>query len=257
MKLMVIITMACFHLSLFFTSSLSANDSVSPKTNQAIEQRQVAAPGRDAPLWDKNNNNQAIPFIKKLDDGVLKVGNIIVNKNKGSVLIQGNVNMQEGLVEYLACGTYGKLHESVLRLDSEPFHIQIALLLLGLEPGDKHLDMQGAHGIPDGDPIDIQVSWLNEDKQTIIHRAEDLLLNVKTGQVMKRTHWVFTGSQIIKGKFMAQVEHSIASTYHDPYAIIDHPLKTGTDDTLYFANNMTLPPKGTMINFIIKLKGKE
>ncbi|MFH2093860.1 MAG: YdjY domain-containing protein [Pseudomonadota bacterium] len=258
MKLMITLALACFHLSLFFTSPLSADGNSPQENKQTIEQKQQPVPGRDAPIWDKNKNqeNAMAPAIKKLKDGILQIGNIMVNKNEGSVLVQGQVNMQEGLVEYLACGVYGKLHESVLKLYSEPFHIQIALLLLGLEPGEKHLGRQGAHGIPEGDPIDILVSWF-DDQKTITHRAEELLLNTKTGQTMEKTHWIFTGSQIVKGKFMAQVEHSIASTYHDPYAIIDHPLKTGTDDTLYVANNKILPPKGTTINFLIKLIKKE
>ena len=51
---------------------------------------------------------------------------------------------------------------------------------------------------------------------------------------------------------MAQVEHSIAATYHDPFAILDHPLPTGADDTLYYANKEVVPPKGTPVTFVVK-----
>ncbi len=252
-------------IAFFLATPLYADNTVPPDTKHTTgtmkdnEKKQPAAPGRDAPIWDKNKNLNTLvsPHIKKIKDGVLQVGNILVNKKEGSVLINGQVNMQEGLVEYLACGSFGKLHESVLRLYSEPFHIQIALLLLGLEPGKRKLKKQGALGIPSGDPIEIWVSWFSDDKKTITHRAEDLLFNKQSGRAMKETQWIFTGSQVIKGRFMAQVEHSIAATYHDPYAIIDHPLKTGIDDTLYYANKMVLPPKGTTIKFLIKSKKTE
>jgi len=256
MKSIMMIFACSLYLAVFLTAPSLANEKETLEKKQISETDKLPAPGRDAPIWDKDNNPDKgmTPSIQKIEDGVLRVGSIMVNKKEGSVLVMGQVNMQEGLVEYLACGVSGKLHESVLKLYSEPFHIQLALLLLGLEPGKNHLKRQGDHGIPQGDPIEIWVTWFSYDKKTITHRAEDLLFNKKTGLTMEKTPWIFTGSQIVKGRFMAQVEHSIAATYHDPYAIIDHPLKNGSDDTIYYANKEILPPKGTTIKFLIKLK---
>jgi hypothetical protein len=69
---------------------------------------------------------------------------------------------------------------------------------------------------------------------------------------MPKTYWIYTGSKIIDGKFIAQTEQSIIATYHDPFAIFDHPLATGTDDTLYYVNQQTVPPKGTRVKLVIK-----
>ena len=210
--------------------------------------------GRDAPIWDKGPDYQAptFPAIKKISKGIFSLGNITVNKLEGFVSLNGEVNMDEGLVEYLACGPSGKLHESVLKLDVNPYYLQIALLLIGLEPGNKSLEFQGAPGIPEGDLVDIWISWTNKDKKTVRHRAENLIFNQVDKKTMKHTHWVFAGSQVIDGRFMAQVEHSIASTYHDPFAILDHLLSTGGDDTVYFVNKTVVPPKGTPVTFVIK-----
>ena len=210
--------------------------------------------GRDAPLWDNSPDPAAytLPAIKKISKGIFRIGNIIVNKSKGFVSINGEINMDEGLVEYLACGPRGKLHESVLKLDVDPYYLQIALLLIGLEPGNKPLEFQGDPGIPEGDSVDIWISWTGKDKKTVKHKAEDLIFNKAAKKTMKHTHWVFAGSQVIDGKFMAQVEHSIASTYHDPFAILDHVLSTGGDDTVYFVNKTVVPPKGTPVTFVIK-----
>lgn len=253
MKSLQMIIISILYLSLMLAGTAWAKETAPREKKPAPEQNRQPAPGRDAPIWDKNKNanTMAAPFIQKIEEGVFRVGNITVNKKEESVLIMGQVNMQEGLVEYLACGMAGKLHESVLSLDSEPFHIQIALLLLGLEPGMNPLQRQGDTGTPQGDPIDIIVTWGTEDNKTMTLRAEELLFNQKTGKPMEKTHWIFTGSQIVNGKFMAQMEHSIAASYHDPYAIIDHPLNTGSDDTLYHANKQVLPAKGTPIQFLI------
>ncbi len=84
--------------------------------------------GRDAPLWDNSPDPAAytLPAIKKISKGIFRIGNIIVNKSEGFVSINGEINMDEGLVEYLACGPRGKLHESVLKLDVDPYYMQIA-----------------------------------------------------------------------------------------------------------------------------------
>lgn len=215
--------------------------------------------GRDAPIWDKGaeKGNNEFPLIKQITPGIYQFGNIMVDKTQGTVRLNGQVNQTEGIVEYLACGPLGKLHESILQLDVVPYHLQIALLLIGLEPGNKPLSIQGARETPKGDPVEIWVTWQNQTKMRVTHRAEDLIFNNSTRNAMVHTHWIFTGSQIINNRFMAQVEQSIAATYHDPFAILDHGLPFGADDTVYHANSAVLPAKGTKITFIIKKIHKE
>ncbi len=210
--------------------------------------------GRDAPIWNKGTGqkNSRPPIIERLANGVFRLGNIIINKPEKLIKIKGKVNMDKGLVEYLACGPGGKLHESVLNIDVIPYNLQIALLLIGLEPGDKPLRFQGDPGVPVGDPVEIRVSWKNRNNQKVTFRAEDLIFNKAAGKSMNYTNWLFTGSQIMDGQFMAQVEQSLAATYHDPYAILNHPLHTGGDDTLYFVNQKIVPAKGTPVIFEIK-----
>ena len=64
---------------------------------------------------------------------------------------------------------------------------------------------------------------------------------------MTRTPWVFSGSCFINGKFVAGIEESYITTFHDPNTIIDNPLPTGADDTLYEANKTILPPENTPV----------
>jgi hypothetical protein len=217
-----------------------------------------APQGRDSAWYPKGDPSRIQPpVIKKITEGVFQVGNVTVNKNKEYISVKGAINMHKGVVEYLACGALGKLHESVLVLHAQPYFIQVAMLLLGLEPGNKPLDRQGGEGVPQGDPVDMWVSWRSADKGEVRMRAEELVFNIKTKKPMQRTYWVYTGSEIVRGKFMAQYEQSVIATYHDPYALIDQPLSTGTDDTLYYANTQTVPPKGTPITLIIKPASKK
>jgi hypothetical protein len=191
------------------------------------------------------------PPVKRIGRDTYQVDNILINKREKSIVLPGKVNMQEGLVELLACGRYGKLHESVLMLPVEPYYVQVALLLIGLQPGEKKLKYQGDPGLPVGDPVEIYVEW-KERGRVVRKRAEELIFDKSAGRAMPHTRWVFTGSLIHDGNFMAQIEQSIVTTYHDPMTIIDNPLSGGGDDTIYFVNKEVVPPVGTPVTVIIK-----
>lgn len=191
-------------------------------------------------------DNVSMPEIIKLGENQFQIGKIILDKKDQSIGINGKVNMSSGMVEYIACTEYGKLHESVLVLDAEPYHIQVALLLLGLKPGGRPIDFQGAHQKPCGAPVKIFVSWQKQGK-TEKYPLETLLFYNELQNLMERTDWVFTGSQFMNGKYQAQVEGSIIASYHDPIAIIDHRSDTGTDDTLFQVNHSLVPPIGTPV----------
>jgi hypothetical protein len=73
---------------------------------------------------------------------------------------------------------------------------------------------------------------------------------------MVHTHWIFSGSRVINGTYMADMEGSIITTYHDPFTILDNPLPGGGNDELYVVNHDLVPPKGTQIELIIKAISK-
>ena len=168
------------------------------------------------------------------------------------ISLPGSVNMQSGLIEYLAChNEVGKLHESVLKIDARPSDLQVALLLLGLK-NKNNLEFQGDPTVPEGDLLDIFVEWELPDKTMKRVRAEELAYDQHKKQPMDRTSWVFTGSEILNGQFMADKDGSIIATFRDPLAIINNPLPTGADDTVYVSNEKLVPPRDTKIRLIIK-----
>ncbi|UCF04773.1 MAG: hypothetical protein JSV33_12740 [bacterium] len=204
------------------------------------------SPSDEDPVKDER------PPIERIDDNVYKIGNLVVDGNKREVVMPGWINMSEGVVELLACAPGGKTHESVVVVDVEPFHLQIALLLLGLEGGES-ISFQGDPATPEGDPVEIVIEWTDPKSGEMKSvRGEDFIYNVKADRPMIHTHWVFTGSRIVDGVFVAQMEKSLVTTYHDPYTIIDNPLQTGGDDTYYEANRFLVPPVGTKVTFLVR-----
>ena len=162
--------------------------------------------------------------IQKIGDGIYQIGTVTVDANKHEVVINGEINLisPETILEFFAVGQLGKTHESLIMLDAEPIHIQLALLRLNLNPG-MNLTVEGDPHLPRGDPVELWVEW-ERGEQIIRHRAEELVWNAMTKQPMQQTHWVFTGGRLIRNQFTTQLFHNIIAVYRDPDSIFNHPL---------------------------------
>jgi hypothetical protein len=189
--------------------------------------------------------------VVRLSNDLYRIGNVKIYKDQRFISIPGSINMREGLIEYLACSLKGKLHESIIALDAEPYHIHVALLLLGLVPGDRPIAFQGAPEPPCGDPLIIRISWKGLDNKLVEYAPEDLVFNIENKKTMEKADWVFSGSKIFDGKYMAQMEGSIVAIFHDPHAVIDHRSNSGADDTHFFINKEIMPPLGMPVEFKI------
>jgi hypothetical protein len=190
--------------------------------------------------------------VIQLAPGVFRVGRVTIDANQRRVAIDGHVNMSSGIVELLACARYGKTHESVFAMEAEPYHIQVGLLLLGLEPTKRPLRFQGDKDTPTGDSVEVTVAWTDSTGKRVEVRGEDAILDLRTNQSMQRTHWVFVGSRVANGQFEAQVDGNIITTYHDPATIIDNPLEGGGDDTVYGVNSALVPKVGTPVTLTVR-----
>lgn len=190
------------------------------------------------------------PAAVKLGENLYRIGRLTVDMEKREVTIRGWVNMNAGLVEYLACSAGGKLHESALVLDAKPMDFQVALILLGLEAQEAPKP-QSPPRLPKGDPVEIWVQWKEREEIKRV-RAEQMLLDRRREKPMQETQWVFTGSMIYQGRFIAEIERSLIATYHDPAAIINNPRPEAADDTIYSVNSEVVPKRGTAITLIVK-----
>jgi len=190
------------------------------------------------------------PGVEQVGEGLFRIGQVLVDATNMTVTFPAEVNMQEGLVEYLICARWGKLHESVLATEANPLDIQLGLLALGMTCGGG-VEFQGDRTKGKGDALRIFVEWDEGGSATKV-RAEELVFDRKRDKPMKRSNWIFTGSVIIEGHFMAQFDGLIAATYNDPCAIINSPLPSRYDDEILFANSAVAPPAGTSVTVILE-----
>jgi hypothetical protein len=207
-------------------------------------------PSMPGPPMDPGRQ-MAAPPLKMIAPGVFEIGEVRIFKKEQKVEFPCAVNMGKGLLEYAIVGDAGKLHESLLRTRVEPYSLQIALLLLGLEGTTNPLAMQGDARKPEGSPVTLWVQWKDGD-QIRKARIEEWISNRQEGAAMKPTQWIFTGSVVTaEGVFLAQVERSIVAIYHDPVALIDNPLPEGGSDKVWFVNEEKVPAPGTDVTVIV------
>lgn len=210
--------------------------------------------GENTSGFAQNPDTSKSPPIVKLSPTKYKIGTIILDVENRQLQFPGEINMEKGVVELLACTPGGKRHESVLVVDIIPYHLQVSLLLLGLNYGDN-LQYQGDPNTPTGDSVEVWVKWQWNNEDYMV-RGEDLIFDLVSKKTMAHTHWIFSGSRVINGTYMADMEGSIITTYHDPFTILDNPLPGGGNDELYVVNHDLVPPKGTEIELIIKAISK-
>ena len=201
-------------------------------------------------LAQKPVNRTRPPQAEKITDHTYRIGSLIVDTKERTVLCPGVINLAEGAIEYFAVAPEGKTHESLLQLRTRPLHLQVALLMLGLEPKNV-LKSQGDVATPQGDPVELRVRWKDKNGQTQERTAEEMIAELPNLKPMSAHPWLFTGSRILKEGFEADLSKSLIAVYHDPAAILDNPLP-GAVNNSYVVNSKRTPKQGTRIELIFR-----
>src|SRR5258706_8782815 len=196
------------------------------------------------------------PPLKQVGPGIVELGKVVLNKNERSVKVPVMVNMAEGNVEYLLVTTTGKTHESVLRTEAEPYHIQLAMLLLGANGKGTNEFPQKKSKPPPGDPVTIEVLWRNEKAESPM-RAESLILDHSTKAEMQPVKWIYNGSQINDAGFAAQQFGSIGCMIDDPDRLFNNPLPRRDDDNNWLIRTNPVQKLKSAAQLIIRLEKAE
>ena len=191
------------------------------------------------------------PVLQMISPGIFEIGGCRIIKEKGTVEFPAVVNMNEGLLEYLLVENSGKVHESLLRTEVAPYSLQLSLLLVGLEGTSTPLNFQGENSVPQGDMINIWLVMDDKGKEVKIPIEKWV---TKNKEEASQIPWVFTGSVIHDGVFMAQIDKSIIAVFHDPVALIDHQLQEGASDEVWMVNSSKTPQVGTKVTVVIEKK---
>jgi hypothetical protein len=190
------------------------------------------------------------PPLQRISEGVYGLGLVQFDKAKRTVRFPGIVNMVEGQVEYAVVHVTGKVHESVLKTQAAPYHVQLARLLVGA-PEEGPADPNAAPDLV-GPRIRIEVEW---KLAGTVHRAEleDLVINTLTKKPMTRGDWVYNGSRVVAGTYLAQRDGSMVAIIADPDAMVNSPRPGRDNDDIWIPDRELVPPVGTPVDIILKL----
>jgi hypothetical protein len=125
---------------------------------------------------------------------------------------------------------------------SEPFHIN--------RPAG---DATPPPPPPPGDPIIIEFSWTNADGAHHL-AAANALRNLQTKTNAASDPWIYNGSRVIKGLFVAQRDGSIVALIDDIDAMVNNPRPGHDNDQIWEINSNALPPLRTPVEVTFKLE---
>jgi hypothetical protein len=155
--------------------------------------------------------------------------------------------MTNGLIEYVVVTTTGKLHESLLKTEAQPQDLHVAMLLLGAK-GAPPATPVTTNSVP-GEKISIEVRPENGASQPI----EEYVIDLKANKSMTRGPWIYNGSRVIDGTFIAQRDGSIVSLITDPDALVNNPRVRREDDENWHVNTNKVLRVNTPVEVTFKL----
>ncbi len=187
----------------------------------------------------------------KISEGVFRIGQVLIDKNKREVSFPAKIEARAGLIEYLAVHTEGKTYEAELSTEARPVHLQVALIMLGLQYG-QNINFRNEALEPKGGKVEIFV----EDGEKRLEMKDVIYDRVrKTG--LEGGEFIFSGSKFAAGYFLAEQEGSLIALFKDPGAVIVYNNPTASDATgysAYDAASRNLPAAAKPVTVIIKPK---
>jgi hypothetical protein len=191
------------------------------------------------------SNSSTLPKIQKIGPGIYDFGGVVIDKSKISVSIPAISNQVNGLVEYGIVHENGKIHESLFRTKVRPQTFHTSLLLLKFKPVDSFFDNLWSDNPIEIDYSDkcfeILVNWEVKGKKRQA-KLEDLSINQARKSPINQKSFIFTGSRIVAGTFLAESTGSILAIYADDNAIINNSHYDSTNDDVWIANKNEMPP---------------
>jgi hypothetical protein len=209
--------------------------------------------------------------LKQISRDVFQLGAVRLDKSRKTVQFPAQLNMKDGVIEYLLVNARGKTYESLLRTDTEPYDIHLAMLLIGAKGAPQTAALLNAPSVPFhvnrpaaatnsspalailGDPVTIELAWQMADGWKQLP-AEDCIMNLATKTNASRGPWTYNGSRVVNGIFLAQREASIVALIDDIDALVNNPRPGNDNDQIWQINSNVLPPLNAPVEVTFKLE---
>jgi hypothetical protein len=158
-------------------------------------------------------------------------------------------------LEFLSVLSNTNEYEAVVRSDAKPSDLHLALLMIGLKPGQPvhYSESTKAWLPPTGPPVDIWFEY-QKDGKSIKVPAYRWMRDVKTKKQAPPMAWVFTGSRVMDDHtYAADATGCLIGVINNEYSVLDVPaLKSRALEAREYERNPDLiPPTGTPVTMIL------
>ena len=221
----------------------------------------LAAMAEDTPPPAKPEE-PAKPTVREVSPGIFEVGKVRLDQKALTISFPGKLNMQRGLLEYLIVNPKGSAHESLLVTDVGASDIHFAMLLLGAKggaitaeaPPPQQLDERYFRTVPKltGDTVFITVKWQEEDAAQTAP-VEDWLYNQADQKAIEHGPFIYNGSIVHEGRFLAQIDGNLVALVTAPTALLNNPRKNNDNDQMWNVNEKSTPRVNTPVEIIFRL----
>lgn len=201
------------------------------------------------------------PAVERLDATHYRVGAVTFDQKTREIRFPAAVNMSEGLLEYAIVRTHGKVHESLLVTETSATDINLAFKLLRYPASaELYALLNDKGGLSDRYPdvpadvkaaarVQVKIEWSDQGKSRTVPLNEWIQHAVK-GTPMPETLWVYGGSLIDEGKFVAETTGDILAIFTSSASLVNYPGKDHDDDTVWVAYPKRVPAEGTKVTVI-------
>ena len=218
-------------------------------------------------------------LAEKGEERRLRIGTVEVDLDARQVRVPGRFCLDTGILEYLAVGPRGKAYESVFVLNARGLHLQLGLVLVGLEPfpAEKVIEALArraeptpeARGkapavvVPQSARLQIRVETPDtpDTPGAGLRPLASFLTDRATGRPPADGYlqWFFSGSTIQEGRLVADYYEQYVALWPDPVAVVNalealpNPYRSAAGLEVRKASGLV---KGTRVVLVFEPVGK-
>ena len=240
------------------SETVSNSDSTTGGKTIAKSEPAAAADTAAAPRADQNEEPPRLPPPLGAQ-AMPKPHRVWVDKQQGTVIVDGYISLREGMLEMFACPQGTKEHESVVSVYSRAQVVHAALLAVGAKTGQP-VKWDPEFAPPTGTEIIIEAQWQDGAGKWQKISARQWVKDVKTDKLMQ-TNWVFAGSGFWKNEETGEEFYQAESgdficVSNFSTATLDIPTESSqvNDGLMFEANTEKIPPLGTPVRLVLKPK---
>ena len=204
------------------------------------------------------------PAVEKIGQHRYRLGGIEFDAETREVSVPVAVNMREGgPLEYVLVHENGKIHESIFVTEISPHDLQVAMKLVKYKAGSGDVfnsllrpeDIEEEGGKEGDRGESVTFSFLPDDGEEIA--VASTVYDGIDSVPLDEGGWIFTGSLVDRGDFMAEIEGSIIAIYLDANAMFNMTRPGADNDDRWGANKKLIPEIGTKGALLIRPDGAD